>query len=106
MRSTSLFLFRFANAFILLIDSSIGFANCTTGEVRFVDFTDNPEEDSRQGTIQICINNAWGSVCSDALFDNTDVAVFCGQLGGFTSEGIVISSRLKCGLSINIFRRC
>ena len=44
-------------------------------------------DDSRQGTIQICVNNAWGSVCSDYFFDNTDAAVFCGQLPGFKANG-------------------
>ena len=71
----------------LFIDPSTEFADCTTGEVRFTDFTDNPEEDSRQGTIQICINKAWGSVCSDNFFDNTDAAVFCQQLPGFLPDG-------------------
>ncbi|CAI8040121.1 Fibrillin-1, partial [Geodia barretti] len=74
-------------AAVACLDSSIGFANCTTGEVRFVDFTDNPEEDSRQGTIQICINNAWGSVCNDHFFDSTDAEVFCDQLVGFSTDG-------------------
>ena len=69
-------------------DPSTEFANCTTGEVRFADFSDNSEEDSRQGTLQICVNNAWGSVCSDDFFDNTDARTFCGQLRGFTAEGI------------------
>lgn len=67
-------------------------ADCTTGEVRLKDFSDNTEEDSRQGTIQICVNNAWGSVCNDDFFDNTDAAVFCGQLSGFASEGISLNS--------------
>ena len=69
-------------------DTITKFADCRTGEVRLADFTNSSEEDSRQGTVQICINNAWGSVCSDDFFDNTDAAVFCGQLSGFTSEGI------------------
>ena len=68
-------------------DPSIEFADCTTGEVKLTDFSDNSEEDSRQGTIQICVNNAWGSVCSDHFFDNTDASVFCGQLPGFTRNG-------------------
>ena len=74
---------------IINIDTSTEFADCTTGEVRLTDFTDNSEEDSRQGTIQICVNNAWGSVCSDHFFDNTDAAVFCGQLPGFKANGKV-----------------
>ena len=69
-------------------DPATEFADCTTGEVRLTDFSDNSEEDSRQGTIQICVNNAWGSVCSDHFFDNTDAAVFCGQLPGFKANGI------------------
>ena len=72
-------------------DPSTEFADCTTGEVRLTDFSDNSEEDSRQGTIQICVNNAWGSVCSDHFFDNTDAAVFCGQLPGFKTDGSIIS---------------
>ena len=58
--------------------------------MRFIDYSDNTEEDSRQGTIQICVNNAWGSVCNDDFFDNTDAAVFCEQLAGFIQDGIDI----------------
>ena len=68
-------------------DPSTEFANCTTGDVRLTDFMDNPNEDSRQGTAQICVNNAWGSVCRDDYFDNTDAAVFCSQLQGFVPDG-------------------
>ena len=91
---------RFANALILLADSSTGFADCTTGEVRFVDLTDIPEEDSRQGTIQICINNAWGSVCNDHFFDSTDAEVFCDQLVGFSADGIEIEFGHSSGLKL------
>ena len=71
-----------------IIDQAIEFAECTTGEVRLTDISDNSGEDSRQGTIQICVNNAWGSVCSDHFFDNTDAAVFCSQLPGFKGSGM------------------
>lgn len=67
--------------------STIQFGNCTTGDVQFANFSDNPNEDSRQGTIQICVNNAWGFVCGDDFFDSTDASVFCGQLTGFTGTG-------------------
>ena len=60
--------------------------------MRLTDFSDNSEEDSRQGTIQICVNNAWGSVCSDNFFDNTDAKVFCGQLPGFKATGMSFQS--------------
>ena len=79
---------RFVNL-AYLADPSTENGYCKTNEVRLIDFSDNSEEDSRQGTIQICVNNAWGSVCSDHFFDNTDAAVFCGQLPGFKSNGII-----------------
>ena len=69
-------------------DSSTKFANCRTGEVRFTDSANNTEEDSLQGTIQICVNNAWGSVCNDNFFDHTDAEVFCDQLVGFSADGM------------------
>ena len=36
--------------------------------------------------MEICINNAWGTVC-DTLFGREDATVVCGQLEGFQSEG-------------------
>ena len=81
----------FCNSFQInshFADISTDFADCMTGEVRLTDFSDNTEEDSRQGTIQICINNAWGSVCNDDFFDSTDAAVLCKQLPGFNTNGI------------------
>ena len=80
----------FCNSFQIdshFADISTDFADCMTGEVRLTKFSDNTEEDSRQGTIQICINNAWGSVCSDDFFDSVDAAVFCKQLPGFNTNG-------------------
>ena len=82
----------FSMLFLCFTDPATEFADCTTGEVRLTDFSDNSEEDSRQGTIQICVNNAWGSVCSDHFFDNTDAAVFCGQLPGFKANGTTVHS--------------
>ena len=62
-------------------------AECESGEVRLANFTDDPDEATREGTMQICINSAWGTVCSDDLFDTTDAEVFCEQLEGFGREG-------------------
>ena len=73
------------------LDAATEFADCRTGDVRLTNFSDNSEEDSQQGTIQICVNNAWGSVCSDHFFDNTDAAVFCGQLPGFKANGMKLN---------------
>ena len=63
------------------------FADCSLGDVRLTNFTDDPEERSRQGILQICINNAWGTVCSDNYFDNADAEVFCDKLVGFNAMG-------------------
>ena len=72
-------------------ESSTESGDCQTGEVRFAaDYSDNSTETSRQGTIQICVNNAWGTVCSDNLFDTTDAGIFCDQLEGFTSDGNIL----------------
>ena len=62
-------------------------AECESGEVRLDNSTDDPDEATRQGTLQICINSAWGTVCSDYFFDTTDAEVFCEQLEGFQRGG-------------------
>ena len=80
----------------LSIAHTIVFARCTTGEVSFTNFTDDDNEYWRQGILQICINNAWGTVCSDNFFDNTDAEVFCKQLKGFNSTGKVHSIIIYC----------
>ena len=55
--------------------------------MRFINYTDMAEEGSRLGTLQICINNAWGTVCNDEHFGTTDAEVFCEQLEGFNKTG-------------------
>ena len=41
--------------------------------------------------MEVCINNAWGTVCGDSFFNPTDAGVLCGQLGGyFTNNSEVI----------------
>lgn len=51
--------------------------------------------ETRQGQLQICINNAWGSVCDDEYFGPTDARVACNQLEGFSADGaaLVTTSR-------------
>ena len=41
---------------------------------------------SRQGRLEICFNDAWGTVCSSS-FGPLDARVACNQLAGFQSEG-------------------
>ena len=48
---------------------------CVTGVVRLVGSTY-----TYQGRVEICVNNAWGTVCDDN-FGSSDAGVVCRQLG-------------------------
>ena len=63
------------------LDHSLISGNCSHGELRLVGGADPSE-----GRLEVCINNAWGSVC-DGQFDDEDASVACLQLGGFTRSG-------------------
>ena len=56
--------------------------NCTDGSLRLVGGT-NPAE----GRVEICINNAWGTVC-DNRFTKEEALVACRQLGKLQTEGV------------------
>ena len=50
-------------------------SNCTSGEVRL-----SGEVTSESGRLEVCVNNAWGTVCNNN-WDVHDARVACRQLG-------------------------
>ena len=61
-------------------DTSTTGGSCVDGDVRVANGS------AQAGRMEICINNAWGTVCGD-LFGPQDAAVACTQLGGFQRSG-------------------
>ena len=57
--------------------------NCTQGELRLMGGTNAAE-----GRVEICINNAWGTVCDDG-FTKEEALVVCRQLGKLQTEGML-----------------
>ena len=63
---------------------STSFSNCNTGDIRLINGS-NPLE----GRLEICINNAWGTVCHDS-FSKDDAEVACRQLGNITGTSCTL----------------
>ena len=72
---------------MLLAAITVPNGNCSNGDARLIPPIDNSFLSTREGRLELCINEAWGSVC-DSAFDNNDASVACGQLTGFDREGI------------------
>ena len=66
------------------ISTPIG--NCSNGELRLEGGSDDMQAGTRDGRVEICINNAWGTVCDNA-FRSADAAVVCRQLGLLDLQG-------------------
>lgn len=60
--------------------------NCSHGELRLVDGGDDVQARTREGRVEICIDNTWGTIC-DTFFGSRDAEVICEQLEGFQREG-------------------
>ena len=63
--------------------------NCSDRDLRLVGGSDNLQQGTREGRVEICINNAWGTVCDDH-FNNLDASVACYHLGGFSQQGMCV----------------
>ena len=63
-------------------DRTVVAGNCQTGSLRLANKTVTAS--TSEGRVEICINNAWGTICDD-LFGSKDAEVVCRGLGGYQS---------------------
>lgn len=62
---------------------------CETGDTRLQMASQAASGDAQEGRLELCVNNAWGTVC-DTLFGPQDAAVACSRASGFTGQGEVL----------------
>ncbi len=60
--------------------------NCSHGAMRLVDLVDDHTTMTRVGRVEVCVNNAWGSVCKNS-FNSPEADVVCNRIPGFTGVG-------------------
>ena len=71
--------------------------NCEDGQVRLTEGITDEGNLTMDGRLEICINNAWGTICNNS-FRVIDAQVACGQLSGFGTAGLC-SYRMMLGNS-------
>ena len=82
------------NVFLCFTAISTPTGNCSDGELKLVGSSDDTQAKTREGRVEICINNAWGTIC-DTLFGRKEAEVVCGQLEGFQMDGKWLLDLLK-----------
>jgi len=63
------------DAGVVCQDTATEMSNCSDDQIRLVNGSNLLE-----GRVEICINNAWGTIC-DSLFSEDEATVICQQLG-------------------------
>ena len=76
----------FLNVFLYATAISTPAGNCSDGELRLEGSSNDMQVNTREGRLEICINNAWGTIC-DTLFGSKEAEVACRQLEGFQMDG-------------------
>ena len=76
----------FSLTIFVYTDISTPNGNCSYGDLRLEGGTDDTQAATREGRVEICINNAWGTVCNN-LFGRDDAEVVCQQLAGLQRDG-------------------
>ena len=57
------------------LDSGVEAGNCSEGSLRLTGSS------GLVGRLEICINNAWGTICG-TQFESSELNIACSQLGG------------------------
>ena len=66
---------RLENVLNVVTGANVEHSNCTDGDIRLVG-----GESENEGTIEVCYNHVWGTVCSQ-FWSSLDANVACRQLG-------------------------
>ena len=64
---------------LLILDTTVTFANCTHGELRLAG-----SNIVTKGRVEICFNGVWGTVCDNG-WSTVDANIVCNQLGYYPS---------------------
>ena len=68
----------------ICVGAALEFTSCTDGDIRLIG-----GNTTHQGRLEMCMNNAWGSVCDSlGIFSRDEAKVACRQLGILQVEGL------------------